>query len=104
MYQLVCNYFVIYFGFLVEIPMNQSAPNVNGESVESISFFIAYICNYQYMFFHSDYNCNQGVNMLQKLPHNLTIAQLLHKYSYSLVKYRQNVAYKFAVFKRNFFV
>ena len=52
---------------------------------ESISFFIAYICLHN-IYFHSVYNCNQGVNMLQKLPHNLTVARLMHKYTYSLVK------------------
>ena len=36
--------------------------------------------------------CNQSVNMLQKLPHNLTVARLLHKFAYSLVKYSQNDA------------
>ena len=34
-----CSYFVIYFAFLFVIVMNQSA---YGESVESISFFIAH--------------------------------------------------------------
>ena len=42
--------------------------------------------------FPSDYNCNQSVNVLQRLPHDLTVALLLHKYAYSLVKYSQNVA------------
>ena len=42
--------------------------------------------------FPSDYNCNQNVHMLQRLPHSLTAARLLHKYDYSLVKYSQNVA------------
>ena len=28
--------------------------------------------------FPSEYNYNQSVNMLQRLPHNLTVARLLH--------------------------
>ena len=42
--------------------------------------------------FCKEYNCKQSVNMLQRLPHNLTVARLLHKFAYSLVKYSQNVA------------
>ena len=42
--------------------------------------------------FPKEYNCKQSVNTLQELPHNLTVARLLHKFAYSLVKYSQNVA------------
>ena len=58
---------------------------------ESISFFMAYICLHN-THFPSDYNCNQSFNMLQGLPHHMTVARLLHKYPYSHVKYCQNVA------------
>ena len=64
---------------------------VYGESVESISFIMAYICLHN-TYLPSDYNCNQRANILQRLPHNLTVARLLHKYAYSFVKYSQNVA------------
>ena len=52
--------------------------------------------------FPSDYNCNQSVNILQRLHHNLTVARLLHKYAYSFVKYSQNVAYKWHFSKETF--
>ena len=59
---------------------------------ESISFFIAYIFVFTMHIFHSDYDSYQCVNMLQRLPHSLTVVRLLHKYAYSLIKYCQNVA------------
>ena len=61
---------------------------VYGESVESIHFTLLIFV----FTIHKDYNCNQSVNMLHRLPHNLTVAQLLHKYAYSLVKNSKNVA------------
>ena len=87
MYQLVCSYFVIYFGFLVKIIMNQSAQErpFYYESIESISFFIAYIGLHN-TYFHLDYNCYNGLIILQRIPHNLTVARLLHKRACSLVK------------------
>ena len=93
MFKLVCSYFVIYFVFLFVIVVNpeRSGKTVYGESVESISFFMSYICLHN-THFPFDYNCNQSVSMLQRLPHNLTVARLLHEYAYSLVNYSQNVA------------
>ena len=87
-YELVPSYFVIYFGFLFA---ERSGKTVYGKSVESISFFMAYICLHN-QHFPLDYNSNQSVKMLQRLPYNLTVARLLHKYDYSLVKYSQKIA------------
>ena len=92
-YELVCSYFVIYFGFLIAIVMNQSAQ----ERLFTVIWLKAFLFSWPiFVFtihiFPSDYNCNKSVNMLQRLPHNLTVARQLHKYAYSLVKYSQHVA------------
>ena len=59
--------------------------------LKAFLFFITYICLHNAQF-SKEYNCKLSVNTLQRLPHNLTVARLLHKFAYSLVKYSQNVA------------
>ena len=80
--------FVIYFGFLFVIVMNQSAQ----ERLFMVkAFFHGLYLSSQYTFSPQIITVI-SFNMLQGLPHNLTVAQLLHKYPYSHVKYSQNVA------------
>ena len=76
----------MYFGFLFVIVMNQSAK----ERLVTMKVLKAFLFSWPiFVFtihiFPSDYNCNQGVNMFQRLTHNLTVARLLHKYAYPLV-------------------
>ena len=101
LFELFCDLFWILVCNRYEL--ERSGRTVYGESVESISFFMSYICLHN-THFPLDYNCNQSVNLLQRLHFNLTVARLLHKYAYSLVKYSRNAASKLAFFKRNFFV
>ena len=85
--------FVVYFGFLFEIVMNQNAQ----ERLFTVKVLKAFLFSrpifvFTIHIFRTDYNCYQRVNIIQRLPHNLTVALLLHKYAYTLVKYSQNVA------------
>ena len=52
----------------------RSEKTVYGESIS----FVWPIFVFTIHIFPSDYNCNQSFNMLQGLPHNLTVARLLH--------------------------
>ena len=63
-YQLVCSYFVVYFGFLVEIIMNQSATERPFTVKVSKAILFHSILVFTIIYFHSDYNCNKGVKML----------------------------------------
>ena len=80
--QLFCDLFWI-------LVCNSYESERSGKTVygESISFFMTYICLHNTHFpLRLYYNCNQSFNMLQGLPHNLTVARQLHKYPYSGVK------------------
>ena len=106
MYELVCSNFVIFLRFLSVIVMNQSAQ----ERPSTVKVLKAFLFSWPIIvftihIFPSDYNCNQSANMFQRLPqnlHNLTVARLLHKYAYSLVKYSQNIAKKCHFSKETF--
>ena len=81
-YELVCSYFVIHFGFMFYIVMNQSAQ----ERLFTVKVLKAFLFSWPiFVFtiyiFPSDHNCNQSVHMLQRFPHNLTVTRLLHKYA-----------------------
>ena len=87
--QLFCHLFWILVCNSYE--SERSGKTVYVESVESISFFMAYtlgayICLHN-THFPSDYNGNQA-----SICYKDSVARLLHKYAYSLVKYSQNVA------------
>ena len=80
-YELVCSIFVIFFGFLFVIVVNQSTQ----ERLFTVKVLKAFLFSWPILVFTihiflSDYNCNQSANMLQRLPHNLhnlTVALLL---------------------------
>ena len=77
----------------------RSGKAVYGESVESISFFMAYIYVFTIHSFPSDYNCNQSVNVT-KITSQLDrcIITLL------LRKIQSKCCLKLEFFKINFFV
>ena len=91
-YELVCSYFVVYFFILVcnSYESERLGKAVYGESVESVSFSWPIFVFTKHI--TPSYDCNQSVNISQRLPNSLNVARLLHKYAYSFVKYSQNVA------------